>query len=158
MKKKLLFRSVLGAPLGVTVSLIITVIFSLCMGSGEYFPAPQELISLCGNEITAVIVQAVCSLFVGAVCGGSSVIWEAEKWSLLKQTLVHFAVLAVPFFGIGYVMSWVPHNLYGALGYAGAFVAVYLITWISIYFSVKAKIKKLNKQLSELQQADANKN
>lgn len=150
MKKKILVRSLLGAPIGVVVSLVITIIFSLCMGHGEYFPAPHELIDWCGNETTAVIVQMFCSLFIGAVGGGSSVIWEIEKWSLLKQTLVHLAVIAVPFFGVGYVMNWLPHYLYGALGYIGGFVLVYVVMWCSIFFSIKAKIKKMNRQLQEM--------
>lgn len=155
MKRKILFRSLIGAPIGVTISLIITIIFSLCLGHGEYFPAPHELIDWCdGTETTAVIVQLVCSLFVGAVCGGSSVIWEIEKWSLLKQTLINFVIIAVPFFGIGYIMNWMPHHLYGALGYVGGFIAGYVIMWCSIYFSIKSKIKKMNKQLQEMQQDD----
>lgn len=152
MKKKLLFRSLFGAPIGVTISLIITIIFSLCLGHGEYFPAPHELIDWCANETTAVIVQMLCSLLVGAICGGSSVIWEMEKWSLLKQTLIHFAVIAVPFFGVGYIMHWLPHHLYGALGYIGGFILVYLIMWLSIYFSIKWKVKKMNVHLQEIQQ------
>ncbi len=152
MKKKILFRSLMGAPIGVTISLIITIIFSLCLGHGEYFPAPHELIDWCGgNETTAVIVQMICSLLVGAIGGGASVIWEIEKWSLLKQTLVHLAVIALPFFGISYVMNWLPHYLYGALGYVGGFIAGYAIMWCSIFFSIKAKIKKMNKQLREME-------
>ena len=156
MKKKILFRGLMGAPMGVVISLIITIIFSLSMGHGEYFPAPHELIDWCGgNETTAVIVQMICSLFIGAVGGGSSVIWEVEKWSLLKQTLVHLAVIAVPFFGISYVMNWLPHYLYGALGFIGAFIAWYVIMWCVIYFSIRAKIKKMNRQLQEMQQEEA---
>lgn len=155
MKKKILIRGLIGAPIGVTISLIITIIFSLSMGHGEYFPAPHELVNWCGNEITAVIVQMVCSLFVGAVCSAASVIWEIEKWSLLKQTLVHLAVFALPFFGVGYVMNWMPHYLYGALGYIGGFVMVYVVVWCSVYFSTKAKIKKMNKQLQEMEQNEA---
>lgn len=155
MKKKLLFRSLIGAPIGVLISLIITIIFSLCLGHGEYFPAPHELIDWCGgNETTAVIVQMICSLLVGAVCAGASVIWEIEKWGLLKQTLINFAVIAVPFFGLGYVMNWMPHHIYGALGYVGGFVGGYIVMWCSIYFSIKAKIKKMNKQLQEMHQDD----
>lgn len=159
MKKKLLFRSLIGAPIGVLVSLIITIVFSLCLGHGEYFPAPHELIDWCGgNETTAVIVQMICSLFVGAVCAGSSVIWEIEKWSLLKQTLINFAVIAVPFFGLGYVMNWMPHNIYGALGYVGGFVGSYIVIWCSIYFSIKAKIKKMNERLQTIQHNDTQNN
>lgn len=156
MKKKILFRSLLGAPIGVTISLIIAIILSLCMGKGGYFSAPHELVVWCGNEITAVIVQMLCSLFIGALCGGSSVIWEIEEWSLLKQTLVHFAVIAVPFFGVSYVLNWMPHYLYAALGYCGWFVLIYVIMWCSIYFSIRAKIKKMNKHLQEMQNENTN--
>ncbi len=152
MKKKILFRSFFGAPIGVTISLIITVIFSLCTGHGEYYPAPHELVDWCGgNETTAVIVQMICSMIVGAVCGGASVIWEIEKWNLLKQTLINFAVIAVPFFGLGYIMNWMPHHIYGALGYVGGFAGGYVVMWCAIYFSIKAKLKKMNKQLQEIQ-------
>ena len=152
MKKNLLLRCLVGAPVGVVVSSVITIIFSLCLGQGEYFPAPHELIDWCGGNATAAVaVQLICSLVVGAVCGGSSVIWGIEKWSLLKQTLIHFSVIAVPFFGIGYVMNWLPHHIYGALCYVGGFILVYLIMWLSIYFSIKVKNKKMNKQLQEMQ-------
>lgn len=154
MKKKLLFRSLLGAPIGVSVSLIITIIISLCTGHGEYYPAPHALMDWCGSEVAAVIVQLICSLAVGAIGGGSSVIWDMEKWSLTKQTLIHFAVLVIGFVPVSYVLNWMPHYLYGALGYIGAFIAVYLIMWLSIYFSVKAKIKKMNKRLQEMQQKE----
>lgn len=154
MKKKILFRCLRGAPIGVMISLILTVIFSLNTGNGEYFPAPHELVDWCGNELTAVIVQLICSLSVGATFGGASVIWAIEKWSLLKQTLVHLSVVALPYFGLGYIMNWMPHYLYGALGYAGGFILVYAIIWCSMYFSMKAKIKQMNMQLQEMQQED----
>ena len=150
MKNKLLFRCLFGAPIGVAVSSIVTIIISLCTGHGEYYPAPHELIDWCGSEITAVIVQFICSLAVGAIGGGSSVIWNMEKWSLTKQTLIHFAVLVVPFVPISYVLNWMPHHLYGALGYAAAFIIAYVVIWLSVYFSIKAKIKKMNKQLQQL--------
>lgn len=157
MKKKLIVRSLLGAPIGVTISLFITIIFSLCLGHGEYFPAPHELIAWCGgNETTAVIVQMICSLIVGAICGGATVIWEIEKWSLLKQTLVHFAIITIPFFGIGYIMNWMPHYLFGAIGYICGFIVVYIVMWCTLYFSIKAKIKKMNKQLQIMQQTNEN--
>lgn len=151
MKKKLLIRSLIGAPIGVTISLIITIIFSLCLGHGEYFPAPHELIEwFGGDETVAVIVQLFFSLLIGAICSGASVIWEIEKWSLLKQTGLHFLIVAIPFMGIGYIMNWLPHYLYGALGYIAGFILVYIIMWVSIYFSSKSKIKKINRHLQEM--------
>ncbi len=156
MKKKILFRSLLGAPVGATISLIITVVISLSSGGGEYVPAAQGLTDLCGGEIAAVAVQLVCSMLIGAIYGGASVIWEIEKWSLTKQTLLHFAVFVISFAPISYLLYWMPHNLYGALGYAAVFLIMYLLIWMSIYFPIKAKIKKMNKQLKEFRQKDKN--
>lgn len=152
IKKKILLRSLCGAPIGVSVSLIVTIIASLCAGHGSYYPAPHELIVWCQNETVAVIVQMLCSVFIGAVCGGASVTWEIEKWSLLKQTAVNFAVMGVPFLALGYIINWMPHHFYGVLGYVGGFVSGYIILWCAIYFSIKAKIKRMNKKLQETQQ------
>ncbi len=154
MKKKIILRSLLGAPIGVTISAIIAIIISLCLGHGEYVPAAQELIDWCGNEITAVIVQTVCSMLIGAIYSGASVIWEVEKWSLTKQTLIHFAIFVISFVPVSYVLYWMPHNLYGALGYAAGFIIMYVLIWVANYFPIKAKIKKMNKQLQEIQQED----
>lgn len=154
MKKKILLRSLLGAPVGVTISSIISIVISLCAGHGEYVAAPSDLIVWCGgNETVAVIVQAVCSMIIGALFSGASVVWEIENWSLTKQTLIHFAVF-ISFIPISYVLNWMPHDLIGALCYTASFIFTYVIIWVSTYFPIKAKIKKMNKQLRELQQED----
>ncbi len=154
MKKKILLRSILGAPIGATISSIIAIIISLCIGHGEYISVTQELIDWCGSETTAVIVQTLCSMFIGAVCSVSSVIWEIENWSLTKQTLIHFAIFIILFIPMSYILNWMPHNLYGALCYFASFIFMYILIWVSTYFSIKAKINKMNKQLQELQQED----
>ncbi len=156
MKKKILFRILLGAPIGVTISLIITIIISICLGKGEYYSAAPELIDWCGNEITAVIVQMICSMFIGAVYSGASVIWEIENWSLTKQTLIHFAVFVISFAPISFVLYWMPHNIFGALSYATSFILMYIFIWVSMYFSIKSKINKMNSQLKEIQQENIN--
>ncbi|MDE7264156.1 MAG: DUF3021 domain-containing protein [Anaeroplasmataceae bacterium] len=151
MKKNIILRSLIGAPIGVVISLLITIIISICIGNGQYYAVPRELINLCGSEIVAVIVQLSCSLIVGAIGGASSIIWGIESWSLSKQTLVHMAVLVIPYFPISYLLNWMPHHLYGALAYIGAFVVAYVGIWGSIYISIKSKIKKMNKYIQELE-------
>lgn len=147
MKKQCLIRSLIGAPIGVMISIIITIIISLFTGKGKYYPVPIELINLCGNEIRAVIVQFICSILYGAVFGGASVIWDNEKWSLLKQTLIHFSVITMSSFPIAFFMYWIPHHVFGALGYIAIFFGIYLMIWLSIYINERMKIKKLNEQI-----------
>lgn len=147
MKKKILVRSLIGAPIGLTISILVTIIISLCTGHGDYYPAPHELIDLCGSAMKAVLLQTVCSFIYGAAFGGASVIWEMEKWSILKQTLIHLGVISVSSFPIAFFMYWIPHHIYGALVYFAIFIAIYAIIWVSKYFSIKAKVKKINDEL-----------
>ena len=89
MKKKVILRSLIGAPIGLSISFIITLIISVIINKGEYYPVVPQLTALCGNELNAVVIQTICSLLYGAAFGGASVIWEIENWSLLKQTVIH---------------------------------------------------------------------
>ena len=62
MKKKILLYALIGAPVGVTVGTVITILISLTAGDGNFYPVVPSLIEKCGNELNAVIVQTVCLL------------------------------------------------------------------------------------------------
>ena len=67
MKKKVILRSLIGAPIGLSISFIITLIISVIINKGEYYPVMPKLTALCGNELNAVVIQTVCSLIYGAM-------------------------------------------------------------------------------------------
>ena len=47
MKKKVILRSLIGAPIGLSISFIITLIISVIINKGEYYPVvPQDSNSL----------------------------------------------------------------------------------------------------------------
>ena len=144
MKKKIILRCLIGAPIGLSISFIITLIISAMINKGEYYPVNPQLTELCGNELNAVIVQTICSLLYGAAFAGASVIWETEQWSLLKQTALHCVVISLASFPISYCMYWMPHDFWGIAGYILIFFAVYLCIWLSQYFAMKKKIQALN--------------
>lgn len=140
-------RALIGAPIGLTISTIITIIFSLIFGEGSYFAVPHELAASCGSEISAVILQTVFALLYGGMWGGASVIWEMENWSLLKMTLTHLVVCSVISFPIAYFMQWMPHSIPGALSFFGLFFAIYAVIWFSQYCSIRKQIAQLNDRL-----------
>ena len=119
MKKEILKRCLLGAPLGLAISTIITIIISLTVGDGRYYAVVPSLAQDMGSEINAVILQAVLSMIYGAAWGGASVVWDAEGWSLLKMTVVHLAVTSLATFPIAYLARWMPHSATGILLYFG---------------------------------------
>lgn len=149
MKQKLLTRSVIGAPIGLAIGTIIAIIFSLTVSDGEFYPVAPELITDCGSEINAVLLQAICSLLYGAAWAGASVIWETENWSLLRQTVTHLMICSLATFPIAYFMRWMHHSISGVLIYFGIFLGIYLIIWISQYSSMKKRVKQINRRVHE---------
>lgn len=150
MRKKVILRSLLGAPLGLFICTATTIIISLAIGDGIYYATVPEFNELFGNELTAVIVQTVAVLIYGAVWGGASVIWENEKWSLLKQTLLHLIICSTATYPIAYITYWMPHNAIGSIIYYLIFFLIYMFVWVSIYLSIRTKIKKVNQVLDEI--------
>lgn len=149
MKKKVLLRCLLGAPVGLAVSTLITVVISLTVGDGRYYPVVPELVNDCGSEINAMLLQTACSLLYGVAWAGASLVWEKESWSLLRQTVTHLVVCSAATFPIAYFMRWMAHDVYGVLVYFGIFVAVYLAIWISQYFATKKRVRQLNQKVRE---------
>ena len=148
MKKELIKRCLLGAPLGLAISTIITIAISLTVGDGLYYAVVPSLARDMGSEINAVLLQAGLSMIYGAAWAGASVVWDAEHWSLLKMTLVHLIVTSVSTFPIAYFARWMPHSTTGILIYIGIFVAIYATIWLSQYAAMKKRIQAMNEKLN----------
>ena len=149
MKKEILKRSLFGAPLGIAIGVIITIIISLTVGDGRFYAVVPELVNDMGSEINAVILQTVLSMVYGAAWAGASVVWDAEGWSLLKMTLVHLAIASVATFPIAFFARWMPHTLTGILLYIGIFLLIYAGIWVSQYSAMKKRVKELNEKIKQ---------
>lgn len=147
MKKKIILRSLLGAPIGLAVSHLITVLISLAVADGNFYPVVPELIADCGSEMNAVLLQTLFSILYGAVWGGASVIWDMERWSLLRMTVTHLIICSVMTFPIAYLMYWMSHDAKGIFLYFGIFLASYLFIWVSQYQSMKRQIRQINNKV-----------
>lgn len=44
-------RGLLGFPLGIAIGFVITVIISMCIGDGSFYPVTPELIDTMKNEL-----------------------------------------------------------------------------------------------------------
>ncbi len=147
MKKRILVRCLLGAPLGLAISTLITIFISFAAGDGSYYAVVPELARDCGSELGAVALQAACSLLYGAAWAGASLIWEADGWSLLRMTVTHLLVCSLATFPIAYFMRWMSHSVSGIVLYFGIFLAIYAVIWFTQYASMKRKIEEMNRSL-----------
>lgn len=149
MKKQLVFRALIGFPIGVFISNLISLIISYIFGNGYYITCAPEVITRFGSEIMAATVQFLLSGVVGAVYAAASIIWNVDSWSLFRTTVTHFFIIAITFLPISILMGWCALNLQGILSYLGLFAFIYFCIWISQYFAYKKKIQKINQALKK---------
>lgn len=147
MKKKVLLRCLLGAPLGAALSTLITIVISLIAGDGAFYAVVPEFAADCGSEVAAVTWQYAASLLYGAAWAGASFVWENERWSLLRQTVTHLVICSLATFPIAYLMRWMAHDIGGILLYFGIFFGVYALIWLSQYQAIKKRVKQINNKL-----------
>ena len=149
MKKQAFLRGLLGFPLGMTMGYIITMIISLISTDGNYTPCVPELIDQMGNEIKAVILQAVLSGLLGSAFAASSVIWEIDSWSITKQSGIYFLITALVMLPVAYFANWMEHTLAGFIAYFGIFCGIFIVVWVAQYLLWKNKIKGLNDRMKK---------
>ena len=149
MKRKLILRGLFGFSVGVAIGFVITIIISVCVGDGSFYPVTPELIVTMGNELNAVILQTVLCGIMGAGFAMASVIWEMDSWSLAKQSGIYFSVACIVMLPIAYVTNWMKHTVGGILAYVGIFVVIFLVVWLIQYSAWKRKIKKMNDSIKK---------
>jgi len=81
---------------------------------------------------------------------GISVIWNMERWSILRQTATHFVICSAITLPVAYFMQWIEQSLAGVLIYYGFFAAVYVVIWLSVYFATRKKIMKVNEAIKNI--------
>ena len=149
MKKKMIQRGLLGFPLGIAIGFVITVIISMCIGDGSFYPVNPELIDTMKNELNAVILQTILCGILGTGFAMASVIWENDSWSLAKQSGIYFLIACILMLPIAYIAGWMEHSIGGFLSYVGIFVAIFIAVWLAQYLSWKRKIKKMNELVNK---------
>ncbi len=150
MKKNIILRAVIGFPIGVSIGYFITIFLSLIQADGYYLPCVPDLIETMGNEIRAVLLQAVLCGVIGAGFAASSTIWEMESWGLARQTGVYFIAISLIMLPIAYVTYWMEHSVQGFLSYFGIFVLIFVIIYVIELFVGKRIVKRMNDKLPDV--------
>nr|WP_122012865.1 DUF3021 domain-containing protein [Maliibacterium massiliense] len=143
MKKRVFLRALLGAPLGVFICMTIALILSLCRGELVVVAIPASQM----DPVAAFALQYGLSMLLGAVFAGASCIFEVERWSLLKQTCLHFCIVTPVMFLISVLCQWMPVELDYILAYIGIFLVTYAICWYCQYRFWSRKVKDVNDML-----------
>ncbi len=147
MKKEMIRRGLLGFPLGMALGEALAIASSFVWGEGYYVPCTPQFVEAVGSEIHAVALQAFLCGVIGAVCAMASVIWEIDRWGIIKQTGVYFFVAAAVMMPIAYITGWMEHSFSGAAGYFGIFAGIFAAIWGINYAIGRYNVKKMNDTL-----------
>lgn len=149
MLKKILLRSAISATASIVINQLVTIIISLTIGDGRYFPVTPAFAAMFESELAPVIVQLLLVGLIGAVFAGSSVIFDIESWSFLRQGIIHLAITSAVFIPVA-LICWRPVNPTGILSLTGSLVFVYGCTWLSRYLVWRSSIRKLNARIQSV--------
>ncbi|MED1862238.1 DUF3021 domain-containing protein [Fictibacillus nanhaiensis] len=86
------------------------------------------------------------SLLVGIYFSTASVIFDIEKWSTLKQTIIHFLISLAFFFPVAILAKWVPIEPSPLIICFTGFVIIYSFIYLIFYIH----FKKIERQLNDL--------
>jgi len=147
VKKEVIKRAILGFMTGIFVGHTISILESLITHDGNFYAVSAALVELTGTNLGAVIVQYFLTGIMGAVFASSSIIFEMDEWSLLRQTATHFVIVSVLSYIAGFLCRWFPHTVGSTLIWFGVFIVVYIIFWVCFMLYYKNKVKKINEAL-----------
>lgn len=151
MTKKLLLRGLLGIFIGLAIGYVITIALSLTAETQQYMPCAPGFAEAVGSETGAVALQAVLCALIGFVCGAGSLVWEIERWGLMRQTAAYFGIAAVTILPVAYVLRWMDGSAMGILIYFAIFVAIFACVFLIQFFLARRAIRKLNSELQRRQ-------
>ena len=134
IKNKLVIKALAGAVMGMLISLII---HAINISNGKPI-----------TDATFFITQFVGSGLMGAVCMGSSVVYDIESWSLVKVTVIHSVIAMTAFLTASIVLKW--FSGIALLIAIAAFSVTYALIWLIEYLLWKNEIRKINRDLKIL--------
>lgn len=105
MKKEIVRRCLLGMPIGITISYLISIIISYLAGSKEYIPCAPAFLALFASSL-----QAVCADFTFGI---SRCCFQSGQFNMEHRVLESFETKLYPLFMLIYYH--VSHRMADAL-------------------------------------------
>lgn len=146
MLKKILIRGASGYCISVTATVLVGLITGLCGAEHACMPA---FIDRVGSEVTAVYLQTILMSLIGFAFGASSVLFEMEKWSFLKQGALHLGITAAVWIVIE-LICFSPITPPVVLAFALSALGTYAVTWGIQYFVWRNQVRRLNEQIHQM--------
>lgn len=143
MLKKLAVRLYNGFAITVFVDLIVHFIVAQCVGS----VVTPSFAARFGSEAAATLAQLMLVALIGMTFAGAALIFENEKWSFLKQGIIHFVITAIVWMPIAWI-CWMPVSGKGMAFTILGWTLTYIINWVVQYCISRRDVRDINRKIS----------
>ncbi|MBO4898150.1 MAG: DUF3021 domain-containing protein [Clostridia bacterium] len=152
MIKKALKLSGFGFLLGIVICNIIVALCSFAE-TGEILAFPPLLAERTGGQMSAYILQLLLAGLDGAVCMGTVVFYDIEKWPLLLSTVLHYLAVMLIYIPVSIILCWIT-GVKEMLIVTGIMTAAYFVIWVIMYSIYKKQVKELNRLQKEYRKGE----
>jgi len=146
MKKEIFPRAFFGFCVGVTIERFVTLLISFGIGKGEFQPVIPYLLSCLPSVRMGALVQTVWCGLIGVTFAEAAMVFELEKWSTLRQYLVHILVTGAVYLPFVILCYW-NITLVTVLYLIMNILLTYSITYVIRYCLDKKSVEEINAAL-----------
>lgn len=150
MWKRSLKRALSSMGICCMTSQVIALVTELLVNQEGFVPLTPSYLLYFDSVTLAMGTSILLTGLIGAAFGGFSVVFEMEKWSFLKQGIVHFLLTTAVWLPVSIFLWGMERYPRALVGVLLSFAATYAITWWMNYMRCRAAINTINEKLEQM--------
>ena len=127
----------LGFLLGIAILNMITAF------QGAAVPVSAKFLERMGSMRAAMMVQTFLCGVYGAICMGTTILYEEDRMPLALVSLLHCMICIVPFIPMALFLGWFT-EIKDAFVMMAIQCLAYFMVWLMMYIRYRMEIKELN--------------
>ncbi|MBN2797495.1 MAG: DUF3021 domain-containing protein [Clostridia bacterium] len=131
--KQVMIRGLIGMLIGLAMG--YTVILGMSLSNGTLV-----------IESKVVLFNYLAAIAVGFYMAASTVIFDVEEWSLMRQTSIH-SLVNLPYLWVAAKIHWMPEQTAGRIVFILFYFSFYAAIWLGFKLYWSHKLKDLNAEL-----------
>lgn len=131
---------------GFSITMIVNIIVHLIVFYAAGTAVTPDFAARFGSEVAATLVQLLLVGVIGMAFAAAAMIFEMERWSFLKQGIVHFLVTAAVWMPIAW-LCWTPYSGRGLVFTILGWTLTYVVIWWVQYLIGKRDVCRVNLQI-----------
>ncbi|MDF7627232.1 DUF3021 domain-containing protein [Lactobacillaceae bacterium L1_55_11] len=139
-----------NALVGLCIGFSVAMFFSLINGAHYWMPSSPEFVDRFSSPLMAALVSMFLWMGMGLVFGASNYIFNIERWSIDRQSTVHFLVTYVGFSILAILAGWFKLNTVNFLVFSLIYVGYYLLGRTLHKRWARQNVDDLNQKLQQI--------